>query len=204
MSSISHESSGKEIILVGGIFLFFYFGIIIVPEWLDPFSALGFLWLLALPFVVFPLIGIGIAAAINLWRAKQQNKRADTQHKIILWFSIIGILWGVLAYGLANLTFDVYMHKEFDSVTWENTNWSISRSRERMLDDLTTNVLSDQTRGEILSLLSEPDRELKYDEVHNKESLIYYLGDGLVGYHCLIISFNKEGEFLGYGTADCD
>jgi hypothetical protein len=202
-ASKSSPSNAAKIII--GLFLFCYFGFILIPEWSRPFSAQFLLWLSLLPIVVIVLVVIGIRGGIGLWREKSQQAAANPQNKYFVWLSSLGLLWFVVSIALANTTYFAYSHKKFDSEIWKNASWEDGdlfqlSTRERMFEDLITNVLPGLTKAEMLDLLGEPDA---HRDIEGEESFIYYYGQGIMDPECLIITFDEKDLIKDYGTSVC-
>ena len=145
-NNASNSSQSNISKIITGVFLFCYFGFIIIPEWSRPFSAQFLLWLSLLPILVIALVAVGIRGGIGLWREKSLKVASNPQNKYFVWLASLGILWFIISIALANTTYFAYSHKKFDSVTWKNADWEDGdlfqlSTRERMFDDLITNVL---------------------------------------------------------------
>lgn len=93
---------------------------------------------------------------------------------------------------------------KFNSNTWKNDDWDNlnvgTSKRERMIDDLTTNVLSGSTRKDIIYLLGEPDNQLFAED---GEHLHFFYGNGLVDPKCLIIVLDDNDNFQDFGLSEC-
>lgn len=201
----SNSSSSNTSKIITGVFLFCYFGFIIIPEWSRPFSGQFLLWLSLLPIVVIALVTAGIRGGIGLWREKSQKAAPNSQNKYFVWLASLGILWFIISIALANTTYFAYSHKKFDSETWKNADWEDGdlfqlSTRERMFDDLITDVLPGLTEAEMLDLLGEPD---EHRDIEGEESFIYYYGQGIMDPECLIITFDDKGLIKDYGTSIC-
>ena len=169
------------------IFLFCYFGFIIIPDGSRPLSIPFFVWILLLPIVVIALIVIGYRGGMGLRLAG------------------LGILWLIISIVLAIITHYAYSHKKFDATTWKDASWEDAEflqfsARERMVDDLISNVLPGLTRAEIIGLLGEPDGHIDFE---GEEYLSYYLGQGITDPECLHIDFDERGRLKYYYVSLC-
>lgn len=188
-----------------GLLLFGYFGFITIPAWFRPLSTQFIFWAFALPFVLITLIVIGTRGVLGLWRAKTQNTNVDPQHKFSVWLTSLGFLWFFVSIVIANATHFAYNHQKFDTEKWKSSNWDDGSlfalsQRERMFDDLTTNVLPGLTKAEMFDQLGEPDAH--YD-IEGEESFIYYYGQGFIDPKCLIITFDDYDLLEEYDTSVC-
>jgi hypothetical protein len=204
-NNISNFSQSTTFKIITAVFLFSYFGFIIIPEWSRPFSARFLLWLSLLPIVVIALIATGIRGGIGLWREKVQKAAPNSQNKYFVWLASLGVLWFIISIALANTTYYAYFHQKFDPETWKNAGWEDGdlfqlSTRERMFDDLITNVLPGLTKAQMLDLLGEPDEQR---DIKGEESFIYYYGQGIMDPDCLIIRFDDKDLIKDYGTSVC-
>lgn len=202
-NNTSNSSQSNRPKIITAVFLFCYFGFIIIPG-TDPLSTHFLLWLMLLPVVVIVLVITGIRGGIGLWREKHQRATPNSQHRYFVWSAGLGILWFVTSIMLAGITHFVYSHKEFDAETWKNTSWEDGdllqlSTRERMLDDLIKNVLPGLTKAEILDMLGKPNDY----PIEGEEDLIYYYGQGIMDPKCLIITFDDKAFIKGYYTSVC-
>lgn len=196
-----------------GVFLFCYFGFIAIPKLTRPYLSVQLcLWALVFPFIVISLVINGIRAGIELWRERKQNAIPNTNNKYQVWLSIFCIIWFFISITLAKTTYSAYSHIKFDRETWINADeleggmFQIS-TRERMLDDLQTNVIPGRSKEDILYLLGEP-YELSYDyEMTGKyaglDLFIYFYKMGMVDPVCLTIVFDKNDIAIDTLTSEC-
>ena len=200
-----NSSQSNTTKIITGVFLFCYFGFIIIPEWSRPFSGIFLLWLFILPFVIVALIITGIRGGIGLWREKTQKALPNPKNKYFVWLASLAIAWFIISIPLANSTYYSYSHKKFDSETWKNAEWNDGdlfqlSTRERMLDDLLENTISGQTKIEVLKLLGQPD-ERRSDE--GQETLFYYTGWNIMEPKCLFITFDEQDIVKEYDMTVC-
>lgn len=187
------------------VLLFGYFGFIIIPEWFIPLSQQFIFWVFALPVVLITLIVIGVRGGVGLWREKTQNIPPNPEHKFSVWLASLAILWFIISIAFANITHYSYGHKKFDSEIWKNAGWDDGdlfqlSLRERMFDDLITNILPGRTKVEMLDLLGEPDEQR---DIEGEQSFIYYYGQGIMDPECLIITFDDKGFIKDFDTSVC-
>lgn len=176
-----------------------------IPDGSRPLSGQFLIWLLLLPFVVTVLIVIGIRAGIGLWRERSRKAAPDPQNKYFFWLASLGILWLIISIALASPTNYAYSHKKFDAATWKDASWKDGEflqfsARERMVDDLMSNVLPGLTQTEILDLLGEPERII---ETESEEIFMYYLGHGMTDPECLYIGFDERARLEYYDASLC-
>lgn len=188
------------------LLLFGYFGFIIIPEWFIFLSPQFIFWIFALPVVIITLVVIGIRSGLGLWREKTQNIPSSPENKFSVWFAGLGILWFLVSIAIANSTHYAYNHKEFDSELWKTGDWEGGglfelSSRERVLDDLTENVLPGRTKMELLNLLGEPDEKRN---VAGDETIYYYTGQGIMDPQCLFIIFDEQNYIKENGITVCE
>ena len=186
-------------------FLFCYFGFIIIPEWSHPFSVF-LLWLSLLPVVLIILVANGIHGGIRLWRAKSQNLSQNPEHKFSYWLAIIGVMWFLISILLAQAAHFAYNHQKFDTEKWKSSNWEDGdmlelSPKERMLDDLTQNILPGRTKSEIIKLLGQPD---EIEDVEGKETLFYYTSWNIMEPQCLSMMFDEQGIIKEYHMTTCE
>lgn len=191
--------------IITGVFLFCYFGFIIIPEWSRPISAQFLLWLFLLPFVVITLVVIGIRGGIGLWYEKTQKSIPNPKNKYSVWLASLGIIWFIVSITLANSLYYSYSHKKFDAETWKNSDWNDGdlfqlSTRERMFDDLKNSILPGLSKTEMLNLLGKPDEQR---DIEGEESFIYYYGQGIIDPECLIITFDSKDLIKDYFSSVC-
>ena len=192
--------------LIISIFLFCYFGFIIVPQWSQLLSGPFMLWILALPFVLIALLANGIRGGIGLWRAKSQHLSQNPEHKFSYWLAIMGLMWFLISILLAQAAHFAYNHQKFDSEQWKSSSWEDGdmvelSPKERMLDDLTKNILPGRTKSEIIKLLGQPD---EIEDVEGKETLFYYTGWNIMEPKCLSMMFDEQGIIKEYHMTICE
>ena len=182
------------------LFLFCYFGYICVPQWAHLFSQLFFIWLILLPIILITLVLVGSIGIVGIIRTKIKKNEPNPKHRFLLRFSLLSLVWFGATVAIGWGTNYLYSHQKFDSEKWLNSpvyDRPLSL-RQRMVEDFTTNVLPVRTKEEIIKLLGEPDEEWMWE---GKESFMYYIGyeRGFgVDYHCLLIIFDSEGNYLDY------
>jgi hypothetical protein len=183
------------------IFLFVYFGSLIVPQWSMFFSSQFLDWFVALPIIVFALVVIGFWGGIGLWRAKSKNSPRNPQHKYFIQLAGKGLLWFCVSVGLAFGTQFAYLHKAFNSDSWKDKTsigtipFESPSLRQRMITDVIENVLPNRKQSEVITLLGEPDDSWTEDGV---EHILYVLGYERsfgVDYECLTIEYDAKGNF---------
>jgi hypothetical protein len=202
---ISNLFSRNASKIIASVFLFCYFGFIIIPEWFHPISFQFALWLFALPIVLIALIVTGFHGGVGLWREKVQKTPSNPDHKFFVWLACLSVLWFFISYELAGITHFAYNHQEFDSEKWKSARWQDGNffelsPRGRMFDDLVTNVLPGRTKTEVLDLLGKPNEQR---EIEGEEALIYYYGIGIMDPDCLIIKFDDNNNVRDFKTAVC-
>ena len=195
----SLTNTSKTIIAV---FVFCYFGFIIIPEWSRPYSAQFLAWLLLLPIVIIALVGIGILGGIGLWREKSRSALPNPQNKYFIWIASFGILWFLISLAFAGPNYSAYF--KFDSEKWKSTDWNEGNlfefsPRERMLDDLMKNVLPGRTKAEIIELLGSPAK----GSIEGQGAIYYYTGWGIMDPNCLFMKFDKQGIIKEYNLTTC-
>ena len=204
-NNVPNTSQSNTSKIITGVFLFCYFGFIIIPEWSRPISAQFLLWLFLFPFVVITLVVIGIRGGIGLWHEKTQKSMSNPKNRYSVWLASLGIIWFIVSIALANSTYYSYSHKKFVSETWKNSDWSDGdlfqlSTRERMFDDLTNNILPGLSKTEMLNLLGTPNEQR---EIEGEESFIYYYGQGIMDPECLIITFDNKDLIKDYFSSVC-
>ena len=184
--------------------LFAYFGFMAVPQWFRPFSPQFLVWVITLPIIILVLIVIGVRGMIGSWRTKASNATPNPTNVSFAQISGVGLLWFVLAAGLACGTHHLYNHQRVNSEIWQDPNSARYVSydltpRQRMLDDLIENLLHGSTQSEIEALLGESTNTGCFSE--SGRDLIYRLGAerGLgVDSEWLLIWFDDSGNFERY------
>jgi hypothetical protein len=157
----------------GFIILFCYFGFIINPQWAsagvlssplyfhwdEAFSPPFRVWIKALPFVLFTLVFMGSWGIIGLWLTKAKKAPPSSSiYKFFIGFSGFGFLWFMCSIVLAMGTRFIYDYQKFDAKIWQDPH-SIDylpyqkTARQRMVYDLTYNILPKSTLNEAKRLL---------------------------------------------------
>lgn len=206
------------------IILFCYFGFIINPQWAfadlplssplyfnwyDPFSPLFRIWLTTLPIVLLVLIITGSLGIIGLTSTKEKKMLSAPTYKFFIKFSSFGSLWFICSLVLAMGSNFIYTHQKFEAETWQNlqsTNYVPYQQtlRQRMVDDLTENILPGSTLDEIEALLGSsseitghwPQGDWVCGTLGDPD-LAYYLGFSGVSPlgESLLIWFDESGNF---------
>ena len=100
-------------------------------------------------------------------------------------------------------------YQDFDPVAWQNSSRSAISERQRMIDDLTDNVLPDKTESDLLYLLGDPD--YLEDAMPNSDADLQYLlgidqglSFGGTQYQWLLIWIDENGQFEKYRFTTLD
>ncbi len=186
------------------LFLFFYFGSMIVPQWSIFYSSHFLDWFIALPIVVLALVLAGIWGGIGLWQAKLKNVPQKQRYSYFVRLASISLLWFGLSVALTYGTQYAYLHKKFDSGVWKakasigHVPYESPSLRQRMVNDVVENLLPRSTKSEIELLLGEPDEAWIVD---NTEYTLYVIGNERgfgVDSECLTIEYDVQGHFQSY------
>ncbi|MCP4168807.1 MAG: hypothetical protein GY759_23320 [Chloroflexi bacterium] len=187
------------------IFLFTYFGFMIIPQWFRPFSTQFMVWIIALPIILLILVVIGVWGILGIRRAKANNHSPEPMHKFFIRIASTGLLWFGISVALTSCTSYLYNHQEFNSEVWRSSNSASYvphdlTSRQKMLDDVIKNILPGSTQDELEVLLGESaDTGLPWTTSYD---LIFLLGPdrGLFGIDSewLLIWVDENGYFDRY------
>lgn len=209
---------------IGYIVVFCYFGFVINPQWAaskplssplyfhwyDPFSPPFRIWLAALPIVLLALIILGSWGVIGFTGLKEKKGLSSSTYKSLVKFSSFGLSWFMCAVVLGLGTRFIHDHQKFEPDVWQNprsTDYAPYQQtlRQRMVDDLTDNILPGSTLGEIEALLGTsrevtgrwPQEPWKCGTLGTPD-LAYYLGPDRGGSplgESLLIWLDESGKF---------
>ena len=192
----------KTLVIISGIVLFFYFGIMIIPQWFHVMSIELLLWFCASLVVIPFLLAAAKKGRLGLESAKANNALPDIVHIYLYRLAQLSVIWLIISAGLGAVTHRAYVWKEFDPELWNevgswNENGYKLSPRKRMINDLTKNILPDNSKSELEIILGEPDRSWISED---RESYLYDIGSGQLSIdpECLVVVFDSEGNFLDF------
>lgn len=152
------------------------------------------------------LVPFLIAGAAGLFGFIRQDNGKTTQTHTNR-RRIIVALAAIILFGLsASISVIVQQDQEFNATEWQNTSRIARTPRQKMVEDLTINILPNMTKDEVEDLLGEPDETAQF--ANTEFDLIYFLADdpGPFGYQTewLLIWFDESGMFKRYAIYTSD
>ncbi len=200
---MSTFSMPKVLILA---FLFIYIGLITIPGgwvgWTTPFLLWGLLFFI----MAVMIIAVGIWGIIGLLISKINQTQFNPKHKFFVALIVFFIAWSFISSQIAQANYVAYENLPFNSKVWKTIQsqhtgvFSRLSPRQRMINDLTRNVLPNLTKREVEDLLGFEERS---EILMGSETLLYVIGPekGLgVDSECLLVVFDKGGHFKEYDT----
>lgn len=196
------------------VFLLVYFVRFAIPQGsFYIFSPTVLFYGFTLIFVVGYLVIIGVIGVVGVVQMLIHHNSLSSRHKMFLFISSFGLVLFSISLGSRH----AYMYKKFDTALWNGRTALDSNFisiRQKMMDDLSKNVLPGLSKSEIVPLLGTPDYVWLSEEGEwgywqpGKEvgDFMYIIGleRGIgIDNECLLIQFDENDVVIDSESVSC-
>ena len=183
------------------ILILIYFVRFAIPQGIYSLTFTGLFYTLTIYLVVGCLIVAGLIGTVGYIKSRLKDNVFTAQHKSFLITAILGLA----LFGVSFITRHAYFNQKFDSELWKDKSVSMEFDsnlltlRQKMMEDLTENILPGLKKSEVESVLGFPNYSSQPEE--GGWDFTYIIGPekGLgVDFQCLRIHFDDKDYFESY------